>query len=674
MQHHQHDLGPRLHPQRQPEQQCWPGASGTYYWRVIGHDDYPNGVRPQTEPANAEIRSFTYKPKRPVPVSPVPDPDTAVVPHVTIPTLTWTPVETSARYKVTITAAVGGALTGTTASTSFTPNVALDPGSYTWKVQTLSQDGRLGTDLLVDDGAFVLDPQPAAVGSLPTPLNSPSGRRFPTLRWTAVTGAASYEVYARPAANTAWTKLPDDFQYPAAESLDGAFLDPGSYQWYVKALTNGGGTISSTIDTPGTFTINALEVIDDEQYFASFAGTLLPDNLDAPETDLDADYCLTQILNATNQSECDNLRNTPVLRWAAKPNVGYYLLYVAKDKQMTNPVYDTNNDGIFTPIVVNQPMWTPPGALPDSQAGTAYYYKVVPCSYNACEALTNAQHAFDKLSRQVQLNPVQHTLVGASAPVVCPDVALPTPHQECQNDVTLSWQDYRATEKTADPGNILSSPGRTEARSYVVQTATDSSFNNLIESIEVDQTTFTSFATTYPEGSVFWRVRAIDASGNSLEWSETGTFDKKSPAPVLATPDGSTDVSGDLYFTWQSLPFAALYRIEIAKNHDTAFSAGNLVITPATVGSRAVSLTNRLAQLPPTALGEKPYVWRVRRVDAAGRAGAWSTPGEFTVVEPTANLTSPADSASVAPSDALFTWSVTAGAEATASSGAWSAR
>ena len=57
-------------------------------------------------------------------------------------------------------------------------------------------------------------------------------------------------------------------------------------------------------------------------------------------------------------------------------------------------------------------------ALPDSQAGTAYYYRVVPCSYQKCEALTHAEHSFDKLSRQAVLNPVQHTLGRRSAPAV----------------------------------------------------------------------------------------------------------------------------------------------------------------------------------------------------------------------------------------------------------------
>ena len=76
-----------------------------------------------------------------------------------------------------------------------------------------------------------------------------------------------------------------------------------------------------------------------------------------------------------------------------------------------------------------------------------------------------------------------------------------------------------------------------------------------------------------------------------------------------------------------------------------------------------VSLTALLPQLPQMPNGDDPYVWRVRRIDAAGRNGAWSPWGHFRVVEPSATQTSPPDSASVPPSDALFTWSDVPGAE-----------
>lgn len=634
---------------------CWPSASGTYYWRVIGHDDWSSS-RPATDQPSAEVRSFTYQPDVPTLIAPVGGA------HVTIPTLSWSPVPGAARYKVTITPPVGGAFSVFTASTSYTPDAKLDPGFYTWQVQTFSQDGRLGTSFIFNQGAFNVDPLPAATGTNPDPLGPPpSGRRFPTLKWTPVAGATHYEVWVKPSANTAYTMINQDFEYAAGESLDGAYLDPGDYDWFVNAFDINAALIG--VGAHGTFTINPLEVIPDDEHYAALAGTLLPDDPEDADADLDADDCRTQILSADNQSECDSLRSTPVLRWADKPNVGSYLLYVAHDKEMTNPVYDLDQNGIFTPLTLTQPMWTPAAALPDSQAGTAYYYRVVPCSYQKCEALSHAEHSFDKLSRKAVLNQARYTPVDGTAPIVCPPAATPPNHQECQNDVTLSWQDFRTTEKSPDVANPLQTPGRTEARSYIVQTAQDPSFQTLIENIEVDQTTFTSYITTYPEGPIYWRVQAVDGSGNKLDWSDTGVFDKVSPKPVLLDPDGSQAVRGDLFFSWTSLPFAAQYRVEVYKNHDTAANAVNLAFPAATVQSRMVSLTALLPELPLMPNGDHPYVWRVRRLDAEGRTGAWSDWGHFRVVEASATQTSPPDNASVPPSDALFTWSAAPGAE-----------
>ncbi|MBJ7342527.1 MAG: hypothetical protein JHC46_02950, partial [Solirubrobacteraceae bacterium] len=79
---------------------CWPQASGTYYWRVIGHDDYSTG-RPTTDTINAEVRSFTYSPTVPQLVAPV---NGATV---SVPTLDWSPVAGAARYRVSITGGAG---------------------------------------------------------------------------------------------------------------------------------------------------------------------------------------------------------------------------------------------------------------------------------------------------------------------------------------------------------------------------------------------------------------------------------------------------------------------------------------------------------------------------------------------------------------------------------------
>ena len=140
-------------------------------------------------------------------------------------------------------------------------------------------------------------------------------------------------------------------------------------------------------------------------------------------------------------------------------------------------------------------MWSRTAALPDSQAGSAYFWTVQPCkTETVCTPLAHATHAFNKMSNQVEL------LAPADGATV-------------QDDVSLSWEDFLATQASADTSDtVLTTPARTEALSYRVQTATDPNFQSIIETTVVDQTTFTSYATTYPEGPVYWRVQAIDGS------------------------------------------------------------------------------------------------------------------------------------------------------------------
>ena len=167
---------------------------------MIGHDDWSSS-RPATDQPSAEVRSFTYQPDVPNLIAPVGGA------HVTIPTLSWTPVPGAARYKVTITPPVGGAFSVSTASTSCTADARLDPGLYTWQVQTFSLDSRLGTSFIFNQGSFNVDPLPVATGTNPTRWTHPSGRRFPTLKWTPVAGATHYEVWVKPTANTAYTMI-----------------------------------------------------------------------------------------------------------------------------------------------------------------------------------------------------------------------------------------------------------------------------------------------------------------------------------------------------------------------------------------------------------------------------------------------------------------------------------
>ena len=121
---------------------------------------------------------------------------------------------------------------------------------------------------------------------------------------------------------------------------------------------------------------------------------------------------------------------------------------------------------------------------------------------------------------------------------------------------------------------------------------TTSAFSTLVDDIVVDQTTYTAFSKTYPEGTLYWRVQAIDGSGNGLAWSEPWKIVKKSPSVSLISP-ANGDTSGTQPLRWKPLDFAASYDVEVYKNDDTNASSANLVLS-ANSQQSAYSMTRAL--------------------------------------------------------------------------------
>jgi hypothetical protein len=582
----------------EPTLPCMPGALGTYYWRVQAVDGPRTPDRVVTDVISSQVRSFTYAPAMVTQTSP------ANGASVSVPTMRWNPVAGAAQYKVTYADTAGGSpISATTAALSYTPRDALTVGhTYRWQVQTVSGDGRLGSSLLAGgQPTFTVVAAAAPVASTPEATNSPANApRFPTLAWTPVVNADSYKLYVRTSGTVGYTSIAGSFDYPAGEDLTTTFLNPGSYQWIVEAYQ--GATLLSTSLAPGTFTIGSLAASANGR--AGLTGNKITGNAGT----------VTDTCAATLPSECQNLRQTPVLSWDADPNASFYKLYISFDGEMTN-LFDPGH----MPISVYGTMWADTDALPDSQAGSAYYWEAVPCRANgACAPLAHAGLAFNKLSNQVVLHPA----------------------------------DFLDTEQSADTaGTVLkNSAATTEALYYRVQTSIDPNFQSLIDNLTVDQTTFTSFLNTYPEGPVYWRVQAYDGAINPLAWSATGTFTKSSPSPSLTTPQPGASQSGTQAFAWDAQKFAKTYNLEVYKNNDVVGQVANRVISATGLFQAAYSPTT------PLPASSTPYTWRVRRLDAKGRTGPWSALQPFTVTGSAPALVSPASGADVSPSDGIFTW------------------
>ena len=216
---------------------CFPGAVGTYYWRVVAYDNPRNVV---TDRIGAEVRRFTYYPDHVELLDPPYTPQgSADVPELEIPTLRWEPTAGAAEYEVTVTRhGTGGVTRARTSSTAWTPRNRLAVGTYRWQVQAVSMSGRLGSSLLPQSQSIftVRAGRPDNTSSpVPTTPIGLSDHRFPTLTWTPVTDATVYQIWLRPAGTIGWSSLDDRFTYPAGDDAGSTWLVPDTYEFRIEA-------------------------------------------------------------------------------------------------------------------------------------------------------------------------------------------------------------------------------------------------------------------------------------------------------------------------------------------------------------------------------------------------------------------------------------------------------
>ncbi len=352
------------------------------------------------------------------------------------------------------------------------------------------------------------------------------------------------------------------------------------YDWKVDAYVGSNPIATGAI---GHYTIDPPATI------GGFRAALTGSDTSGPE----GISCGAQLPN-----ECQNLRQTPVLRWNPDPDVGFYKMYLT---------YDGINNAVpnLFGFVVQNTMTIDPAALPDSQAGSAYYWTVVPCtSPNVCAPIDHASHAFNKQSNQVVL----------TSPVTT-DAQHPA---TVSNDVTLSWQDLLVTEANAattehgaDPagshrGSAVPGPGLADPRLH----AGDRPGGRRPDDLHVVRIHL-------PGGHPVLASPGHRRVREQPQLERPGVLPEGSPAPTLTYPVTTggqmPEVNGTNPFTWNPLPFAASYDLEVYKNDDLIGQQGN----------RVLSVNTPVVAYAPSNLlpaSSTPYTWRVRRVDASGNA------------------------------------------------------
>lgn len=607
---------------------CAPRGNGApTYWRVRGLDD-PKGV----QGIYSAIHHFIYSGGKVTQVLPA-DGDT-----VDVPTLDWQAVPNAEDYFVNVTDKDGNqAAQVTTPSTSWTPEGTLSAAGspYTWTVQSVSAQNVTsplypGHQFSVSGTIPTDDPALVPLTGLAT---DPATTDFPSLTWGAMSGAAYYRVRVGTAGSPFYDGNASHistatYPYPAATDTGTYYLAPGDYFWYVDAYDGANHPIGETSPADyGQFTIKDLAAVSGQR--VSLDGL--------------ASQSLTAGCSSALPAVCGGVPSTPVLSWDPQPGAAGYLVYIAKDGELTNRV--------VTAASTTDTVWTPPSDLPDNTSNNSYYWFVRPCKQlsNICNPDPISTHAaatnaFRKLSPAIHLTS-------------------PTDGASVTGEPTFAWQDYY------DTNQAVSYAGGTDASyqtglQYHVQISTSSTFASSVEDRLVDQPFFTPSDKTLPQGLLYWRVQAIDPNGDPLAWSTVRSLSNDQPAIStaaggVASPVGGVTVSGNTPFRWAPQNGASQYQVEIYQNDDATHSLANRVYQGSTNEPTLVDQD----YLPPSATA---YRWRVRWFDADGQGQPrpWSSDGRFFVTASSVTLGGPTANTYQPNNGLYFTWSPVASAAA----------
>jgi hypothetical protein len=167
------------------------------------------------------------------------------------------------------------------------------------------------------------------------------------------------------------------------------------------------------------------------------------------------------------------------------------------------------------------------------------------------------------------------------------------------------------------------------ASNYLVQLASDPSLGSLVYHDDTDpngipklQANNLAIPGALATGSYYWNVIPVDAEGNRGVASPVASFSWAWPStttPSVTDLNASAEVY-DPQFSWDAVPGAAKYQLEINSSSD--FAGGSKVCcTDPTIAT---------SYSPTTVFKDNTYYWRVRAVDPDGNTGVWNYGPNFT--------------------------------------------
>ena len=124
--------------------------------------------------------------------------------------------------------------------------------------------------------------------------------------------------------------------------------------------------------------------------------------------------------------------------------------------------------------------------------------------------------------------------------------------------------------------------------------------------------------TVLPDTLYYWRVRAVDGAGNQGNWTAARSFTVDTgipPVPVLASPsNGKAIIDSTPWLDWSDVTDASGVHYQLQVDNNADFSS--LAFSRTWINSSSCVVT--------TVLADGTYYWRVKAVDGAGNASAWT--------------------------------------------------
>jgi hypothetical protein len=183
---------------------------------------------------------------------------------------------------------------------------------------------------------------------------------------------------------------------------------------------------------------------------------------------------------------------------------------------------------------------------------------------------------------------------------------------------SAALQSPRAGEVISYPAPItLTWSVVSRAANYLVTIATDPLLGSVVGGRPVlTAATALTWPGALPPGVYYWGITPVDAQGNRGAPSRVASFTWLWPSattPRVADLDPATEVF-DPRFSWDAVPGAARYEIEINPSQD--FAPGSKVCCTGTTIATSLS--------PTSLFRDNTYYWRMRAIDYDGNAGVWN--------------------------------------------------